>query len=484
MVDIVAVILTFGLPMYIVKKVVEGRTERHKRDHEAKMAMLTAGNASAAGATGGVVLTKELADLKAERKLLVERIENLETIVCSVDYELNQKVARLIDEQRSMLAVPAGLPHALPAPAAVGPAVATAAPAVAAEARGARAESKGEHGDEPDREADGSDRNEKSDKTDKPGKSDQAEPGAQRRAASVATSPTLTALPPSPGSPAPGSGPPGEHISELRVGSVLANRYRVQRLLGRGGMGAVYLCDDEVLGELVALKVISSAWAADRNAMTERFKREAQAARKVSSPSVIRIHDLGEAPPRFLYLSMEYFPGRTMSQVITQRGMVPISDCKDYLTQVCEGLAAAHDVGVVHRDLKPANVLIGERNAVKVIDFGLAKATAVEGLTATGALLGTPHYMAPEQIRGKNVDARADIYSLGALAFHLLSGRPVFSGENAIAVGFAHLSETPPLLRGLRPDVPEALEKMVARALSKDPADRPTDARAFREALR
>lgn len=203
MVDIVAVILTFGLPMYIVKKVVEGRTERHKRDHEAKMAMLTAGNASAAGATGGVVLTKELADLKAERKLLVERIENLETIVCSVDYELNQKVARLIDEQRSMLAVPAGLPHALPAPAAVGPAVATAAPAVAAEARGARAESKGEHGDEPDRDADGSDRNEKSGKADKPGKSDQAEPGAQRRAASVATSPTLTALPPSPGSPAP-----------------------------------------------------------------------------------------------------------------------------------------------------------------------------------------------------------------------------------------------------------------------------------------
>lgn len=480
MVDIVAVILAFGLPMYIVKKVVEGRTERHKRDHEAKMAMLTAGNASAAGATGGVVLTKELADLRAERKLLVERIENLETIVCSVDYELNQKVARLIDEQRSMLAVPAGLPHALPAPAAVGPAVATAAPAVAAEARGARAESKGELG-AADREADRSDRDDKAGKADKP---EPAEPGAPRRAASVATSPTLTALPPSPGSPAPGSGPPGEHISELRVGSVLANRYRVQRLLGRGGMGAVYLCDDEVLGELVALKVISSAWAADRNAMTERFKREAQAARKVSSPSVIRIHDLGEAPPRFLYLSMEYFPGRTMSQVITQRGMVPISDCKDYLMQVCEGLAAAHDVGVVHRDLKPGNVLIGERNAVKVIDFGLAKATAVEGLTATGALLGTPHYMAPEQIRGKNVDARADIYSLGALSFHLLSGRPVFGGENAIAVGFAHLSETPPLLRGLRPDVPEALEKMVAKALSKDPADRPTDARAFREALR
>jgi eukaryotic-like serine/threonine-protein kinase len=463
MVEVIAVLLTFGLPMYIVKKVTEGRTERHRRDHEAKMAMLGVGGAGALpGAVAGNagVSAKELAELKAERKLLTERIENLETIVCSVDYELNQKVARLLEEQRSMIA--------LPAPAAVGPAVATAAPVIAAEAHGEKAAA-GVPDEDTDRD---------------PQKPDKPEVAAAARRAAVATSATLTAMPGTPGSPVAGSGPPGEHVSELRVGSVLANRYRVQRLLGRGGMGAVYLCDDEVLGEMVALKVISSAWAADQAAMTERFKREAQAARRVSSPSVIRIHDLGEAPPRFLYLSMEYFPGRTMSQVIAQRGMVPLSDCKDYLGQVCEGLAAAHDVGVVHRDLKPGNILIGERNAVKVIDFGLAKATAVEGLTATGALLGTPHYMSPEQIRGKNVDARADIYSLGALAFHLIGGRPPFGGENAIAVGFAHLSEAPPALRTLRPDVPEAIEKMVAKALSKDASDRPTDARAFREALR
>ena len=472
MVEVIAVLLTFGLPMYIVKKVTEGRTERHRRDHEAKMAMLTGGThgAAAGGAAGGGggVSAKELADLKADRKLLAERIENLETIVCSVDYELNQKVARLLEEQRSMIA--------LPAPAAVGPAVATAAPALAAEAHGGQSGAAAEAAKARASAPEDTDRD--------PEKPDKPEEAAKARRAVVGTSPTLTAMPGTPGSPVFGAGPPGEHVSELRVGSVLANRYRVQRLLGRGGMGAVYLCDDEVLGEMVALKVISSAWAADQAAMTERFKREAQAARRVSSPSVIRIHDLGEAPPRFLYLSMEYFPGRTMSQVIAQRGMVPLSDCKDYLGQVCEGLAAAHDVGVVHRDLKPGNILIGERNAVKVIDFGLAKATAVEGLTATGALLGTPHYMAPEQIRGKNVDARADIYSLGALAFHLISGRPPFSGDNAIAVGFAHLSEPAPALRTLRPDVPEALDKMVAKALSKDASDRPTDARAFREALR
>lgn len=426
MVEVLAVLMTFGMPMYIVKKVVEARAERHRREHEAKMLMLRAGSAEPPAAT-----SKELEELKKERKLLVERIENLETIVCSVDYELNQKVARLLEEQRSAVS---------PLPAGATPAAPESPPA---------------RGEEPARS-----------------------PAQARHEA--ATSATLTAMP---GAPAAGA-PHADHGAELRTGSVLANRYRVQKLLGRGGMGAVYLCDDEVLGELVALKVISSAWAADQAALTERFKREAQAARKVSSPSVIRIHDLGEAPPRFLYLSMEYFPGRTLSQVIAQRGLVPLSDCKDYLAQICEGLAAAHDVGVVHRDLKPGNVLIGERGAVKIIDFGLAKATAAEGLTATGALLGTPHYMAPEQIRGKNVDARADLYSLGALAFHLLTGRPPFAGDNAISVGFAHLSEPPPSARALRSDVPEALDQMVTKALSKEPADRPSDPRAFREALR
>ncbi|MBK7535575.1 MAG: serine/threonine protein kinase [Myxococcales bacterium] len=451
MVEVIAVLMTFGMPMYIVKKVVEARSEKHRREHEAKMAMLRGG---AAGA-GSESSARELAELQKERKLLVERIENLETIVCSVDYELNQKVARLIEEQRSLVALPAGA-KATP--------VASGAPAALAGGAGA--------GKLADLAAGGA----RAIVGPPPAVAPAPEPKADS-AHVEAMSPTMTAAPRATTLIA-------EHGSELRTGSVLANRYRVQKLLGRGGMGAVYLCDDEVLGELVALKVISSAWASDQVAMTERFKREAQAARKVSSPSVIRIHDLGEAPPRLLYLSMEYFPGRTLSQVIAQRGLVPLADCKDYLGQICEGLAAAHDVGVVHRDLKPGNVLVGERSAVKLIDFGLAKATAAEGLTATGALLGTPHYMAPEQIRGKNVDARADIYSLGALAFHLLTGRPPFIGDNPISVGFAHLSETPVAVRSLRPDVSEALDKMVARALSKDPGERPGDARAFREAVK
>jgi serine/threonine-protein kinase len=340
--------------------------------------------------------------LLEENKLLRERVENLESIVCSVDYELNQKVAKLIDESRVQQALPAAAPT--------------------------------------------------------------AEAALDRTAtAMVATTPAKSLT------------------TTLEPGQVLAQRYRVQRLLGKGGMGAVYLADDEVLGELVALKVISSAFAADEAAMIARFRKEAAAARKVSSPAVIRIHDLGEARPGLLYLSMEYFAGRTLSEVIAQRGLVPVTQVHDILEQITTGLTAAHDAGVVHRDLKPSNVLVGERGAVKLIDFGLATSGAGDGLTATGAILGTPHYMAPEQVRGKPVDARTDIYSLGALAYHLACGRPPFSGDNAIAIGFAHLSETPTPPRQIRKDLPEALEAAILAALAKDPAARPASAKAFTE---
>jgi serine/threonine-protein kinase len=354
--------------------------------------------------TGGKT-PEEQKQLSEENKLLRERVENLESIVCSVDFELNQKLAKMIDEQRSLVQ--------LPAPAANTPAGTT--------------------------------------------------PALDKTATAIGVKPQPV-------------------TTVLESGQVLAQRYRVQRLLGKGGMGAVYLADDEVLGELVALKVISSAFATDEAAMIARFRREAAAARKVSSPSVIRIHDLGEARPGLLYLSMEYFAGRTLSDVIAQRGLVPMKDVQDILSQVTTGLEAAHQAGVIHRDLKPSNVLVGERGAVKLIDFGLATTMAGDGLTATGAILGTPHYMAPEQVRGKPVDARTDIYSLGALAFHLVTGRPPFAGDNAIAIGFAHLSEAPTAPILLRKDCPEKLSAAIVSALAKDPADRPASAKAFLDA--
>ncbi len=371
----------------------------------------------------GAGTLQELEALRAERKLLAERIENLETIVCGVDFELNQKLNKVLDEQRL-------LTTGAPTPAAAAPPSAPSGPQQAGGPTGGL----------------GHDR-------------------------------TRTAPP----SPTPRPAP--LNPSGLAPGDILANRYRIQRLLGKGGMGAVYLAHDEVLGDVVALKIISSAWAADETAMVERFKREAAAARKVSSPNVIRIHDLGEARPGMLYLSMEYVQGRTLADVISSRGLVPLPDCVDILGQICTGLEAAHQAGVIHRDLKPSNVLVGERNAVKIIDFGLAKATAADGMTATGMLMGTPYYMSPEQVRGRRVDAASDIYSLGALAYHLVTGRPPFSGENAIAVGFAHLSEMPAQPRQLRLDLGPELDATNMQSLAKEPGARPRSAAEFRASM-
>ncbi|HEY1813172.1 MAG TPA: serine/threonine-protein kinase [Kofleriaceae bacterium] len=399
---VVAIIMIFGMAPFIAW--MRSRTRLHEKRMELEQARIAAG-ALPAGDTQ---------KLLEDNKLLRERVENLETIVCSVDHELNQKVARLVDEQRAQLGTP-GTSATMPAPAA---------------------------------------------------------PPAAPHSPNLALDQTAT-LPPRASTPAPAM------PSSIEPGQMLAGRYRVQRLLGRGGMGAVFLADDEVLHELVALKVISSSFSSDEAALVARFRREASAARKVSSPNVIRIHDLGEARPGLLYLSMEYFNGRTLTELIAQRGVVPMKDVQDILQQVCTGLEAAHEAGVIHRDLKPGNVLVGERGAVKLIDFGLATTLVGDNLTATGAILGTPHYMAPEQVRGKPVDARADIYSLGALAYHLVTGRPPFTGENAIAVGFAHCSETPDAPRTLRRDCPPALDAAILAALAKNPADRPATPKAF-----
>jgi serine/threonine-protein kinase len=398
LIPIFAILCTFGVGPAVIY--LRGRHKLEARRLELE-----------AGTGGGGQATKQLAE---DNKLLRERVENLESIVCSVDFELNQKLAKVIDEQRSLILPPgsgAGDAGALPAPKPSGGATPAAL-----------------------------------DRT------------ATAHAAGRASPPVTTSLEP---------------------GQVLAQRYRVQRLLGKGGMGAVYLADDEVLGELVALKVISSAFAADESAMIARFRREAAAARKVSSPSVIRIHDLGEARPGLLYLSMEYFAGRTLTEVISQRGVVPLKDAQDMLVQIGAGLEAAHQAGVIHRDLKPSNVLVGERGMIKIIDFGLATTAVADGLTATGAILGTPHYMAPEQLRGKPVDARTDIYAFGALAYHLVCGRPPFAGDNPIAIGFAHLSEPVMPPRQLRKDVPAALDAAIVAALAKAPEDRPPSAKAF-----
>ncbi len=278
--------------------------------------------------------------------------------------------------------------------------------------------------------------------------------------------------------------PAGLSLGLLQVGQLVLGRYKILRELGHGGMGAVYLAEDSKLGERVALKTILSGETTED--MLTRFRGEVQAARKVTHPNVIRIHDLGE-DGAILFLSMEYIEGETLWARVQRLRRMPIAESLDVLDDVCAGVSAAHSAGVVHRDLKPQNVLLGATGGarvVKVIDFGLAKAPTMTGLTATGFILGTPEYMAPEQIRGGTVDVRTDVYALGATAYFALTGQPPFVRDSPIAVGFAQVTEDPQPPRELRPEIPEAAEGAILKALSKDPDDRFPDIATMRAALR
>jgi serine/threonine-protein kinase len=183
---------------------------------------------------------------------------------------------------------------------------------------------------------------------------------------------------------------------------------------------------------------------------------------------------------------MEYIEGETLFAQVRRRGPLPVREALEVLAAVSSGVGAAHAVGVVHRDLKPQNILLGgvaHARVIKVIDFGVAHSAVLSGMTATGLIMGTPEYMAPEQVRGVSIDARTDVYALGAVAYFALCGKPPFTGDTPIAVGFAQLQETPRPPRELRPEIPAALEALVLRTLSKDPSARPADATALAGAL-
>ncbi|MCA9658817.1 MAG: serine/threonine protein kinase [Myxococcales bacterium] len=254
----------------------------------------------------------------------------------------------------------------------------------------------------------------------------------------------------------------------VRPGQVVAGRFEIIRLLGAGGMGAVYLARDRKLSEEVALKVVAGLGLSDPGA-AERLHREASAARRISHPNVVRLHDIGEEGG-LLFLSMEFVDGESLHQRLTRLGrpMTP-AELRPLLAMLCDGLAAAHAAGVVHRDLKPANILIDRGGQVKLIDFGIARMAHVDGMTATGMVIGTAEYMAPEQIRGGGIDARTDIYALGVIAFQALTGQPPFVGETPIAVSLAHCTEPVPAPRTITPQLPAAWESLILRALEKSP---------------
>ena len=265
------------------------------------------------------------------------------------------------------------------------------------------------------------------------------------------------------------------------TGQVLDQRYQIARKLGEGGMSYVYQALEIGTDRPVAVKILIPRLSRDP-ASVERLRREATIATRLNHPNVCPILRLGETPDRLLYLVMPYLEGEPLSEHETRRGPFPVADGVPLLMQVCQGLGHAHDLQIIHRDLKPENVMLvpdatnstGFRAVV--MDFGLAKERRagpdVVKLTATGIVLGTPEFMSPEQIRGKPLDGRSDVYALAILAFELFTGQLPFTGKSAQETMIARLRGAPLRLRDAKPDLPAKLEAVISKALAVNPAER------------
>jgi len=269
--------------------------------------------------------------------------------------------------------------------------------------------------------------------------------------------------------------------SLINLAAALEGRYQVLSELGRGGMGIVYQAYDKQLKEQVAIKLLSPLLSTDPEAL-ERLTREVSMARRVTHPNVIRIHDLSEVNGLH-YVSMEYFGGVNLKDHLKRSGPLSLLNAYQIFSQICDGLEAAHSQGVIHRDLKAQNIMVGQSGQIKIIDFGLARSVHLEGMTATGLIMGTPEYMAPEQVSGKSVDERADIYALGVILYEMLTGRVPFTGDSPIAVGFQQLKDPPPPPRTFNPQIPEEVERIVLKALEKEPIRRYRNADEMRKEL-
>jgi serine/threonine-protein kinase len=263
------------------------------------------------------------------------------------------------------------------------------------------------------------------------------------------------------------------------AGTVAAGRYRIIELLGRGGMGEVYRADDITLNQSVALKFLPSLFGSDPKWL-ERFRNEVRLARQVTHPNVCRVFDIGEYQGE-QFISMEYIDGENLASTLRRIGRVPHDKAMQIARQLCAGLAAAHDRGVLHRDLKPANVMIDGRGSVRITDFGLA--APADQLRAEAMRAGTPAYMSPEQLAGKPVTVRSDIYSLGLVLYEMFTGRRAFRAESLREYQRLHSSEDPTPPSELLDDIDPIVERVILKCLEKDPKNRPASAMAVSAAL-
>ena len=279
----------------------------------------------------------------------------------------------------------------------------------------------------------------------------------------------------------------------VQEGEVLAGKYQVERVLGVGGMGVVVAAKHLQLDQKVALKFLLPEALSNQDAVM-RFEREARAAVKIQSEHVARVTDVGKLENGSPFMVMEYLTGNDLAEVMKVRGPMPAEEAVDWLLQASEAMAEAHSHGIIHRDLKPKNLFVIRRpdgtSSLKVLDFGISKSVApgsgdAAGLTNTTAVMGSPLYMSPEQLRSsRDVDARTDIWALGVILYEMLTGVAPFTGKDVSQVALAIVSQPPVPLRERRPDLPPGLEAAVAQALAKNMAERPASVAAWAEALR
>ncbi|MGH7656368.1 MAG: protein kinase domain-containing protein [Gemmatimonadaceae bacterium] len=266
-------------------------------------------------------------------------------------------------------------------------------------------------------------------------------------------------------------------------GQRFAQRYEVKEVLGVGGMGMVFKAIDSELGEVIAIKTLKQELLSEDATALERFKSEIRLARRISHRNVVRTHDLGESSGVY-FITMEYVDGTTLKELIRRRGRLPVSATLTVAKQLCRALEVAHEQGVIHRDIKPQNMVVEPDGTLKVMDFGIARlAKRQSGMTQQGMVVGTPEYMAPEQLMGQDIDVRADIYAAGCVIYECVTGSPPITAENQISLVAKVLEETPaePIL--VNSDVSEALSALIMRTVAKKPADRPQTALELHDLL-
>jgi serine/threonine protein kinase/tetratricopeptide (TPR) repeat protein len=256
----------------------------------------------------------------------------------------------------------------------------------------------------------------------------------------------------------------------LGKGELFAGRFELIEELGAGGMGIVYRAFDKEIGEEIALKVLHPDIALDQKTV-ERFRNEIKLARKITHKNVCRMHELHQDGKQ-LFITMEYVPGQDLKEIIKETDALTTGRAISVAKQVAEGLAEAHDLGVIHRDFKPQNIMVNKEGNAKIMDFGIARSLRTAGMTAEGMIIGTPEYMAPEQVEGQEVDQRTDIYALGAILFEMVTGRVPFEGDSPLSIAYKHKNEIPAPPRKLNTQVPEPLNSLILRCLDKEKENR------------